>query len=344
MDLVCDAVFEGGGVRGIGLVGGVCGMEAAGYTFRYVVGTSAGSIMASLLAAGYSGAEIKAEMLKLDFTKLQGEDWLTNTGTFGKVLKLLLVNGIYNADYLEAWLEGLLKRKGKTRFGDIRVPGASDEKFKYRFQAIASDLSNSSMLVLPRDLSQFGIDPDQFSITKAVRMSISIPVFYEPYILTDIDGRKHVIVDGGMLSNYPMWLLDDRKPNLDYPTFGFKFCSSAPEEPEAEDYADVRKLPGLLKSLVRTSMDAHDKYYISNSMGDFQRTIPISSKILRDGKPESVNAVDFAISAADQEAIFNNGLQAVKTFLRTWSFENWKSAFRTGAQKSGRATVTVRSH
>ena len=40
----CDAVFEGGGVRGIGLVGAVYQMERSGYTFGNVAGSSAGAI------------------------------------------------------------------------------------------------------------------------------------------------------------------------------------------------------------------------------------------------------------------------------------------------------------
>ena len=330
MERICDAVFEGGGVKGIGLVGGVCGMESAGYSFRNVAGTSAGAIVASLLSVGYTGAEIKTEMMKLDFKKFQGEDWLTKLGIAGKMTKLAFKCGIFNADYLEQWLDELFKRKGKTRFGDIR--GTDSPKKTYRFQAIASDLSRSRMLILPRDLASFGIDPDQFSITRAVRMSISIPLFYEPFILTDIDGKKHVIVDGGLLSNYPMWLMDNRNPNPSCPVFGFKFCSSAPEEPIMDDYVAVDNLPGLLIALARTSMDAHDKRYINVGNGDFNRTIPISDVIMRNGKQESVNAVYFDIKSEEQESLFNNGLTAAKTFIRAWSFEKWKSMYRSGAR------------
>ena len=51
-----DAVFEGGGVKGIGLVGAVSEIEKAGYTFENLAGTSAGAIVASLLAVGYKAA------------------------------------------------------------------------------------------------------------------------------------------------------------------------------------------------------------------------------------------------------------------------------------------------
>ncbi|MDR2648188.1 MAG: patatin-like phospholipase family protein [Clostridiales bacterium] len=333
MEMLCDAVFEGGGVKGIGLVGGVCGLEAAGYSFRNVAGASAGAIVASLLSVGYTGAEIREEMLKLDFKKFQGEDWLAKLGLPGKAAKLILTNGVYKADYLEGWLGALLKRKGKTRFGHIRVSNPAGGNAQYRFQAVASDLSESRMLVLPRDLVSFGIDPDRFNITKAVRMSMSIPVFYEPYILTDADGRKHVIVDGGLLSNYPMWLLDDRRSNPSYPTFGFKFSSSTSEEPYGEDFQQVSQLPAFLKALARTSLDAHDKHYISVSKGDYQRSITISSVAAINGKHTPVSSVDFAIKSDTQEALFNNGLRAAKVFLRTWDFDKWKDTYRNGPRR-----------
>ena len=48
-----DAVFEGGGVKGIGLVGAVAVTEAHGFQFENVAGTSAGAIVAALIAARY---------------------------------------------------------------------------------------------------------------------------------------------------------------------------------------------------------------------------------------------------------------------------------------------------
>lgn len=62
-----DGVFEGGGVKGIAFVGAIAATEDAGYEFENVAGTSAGSIVASVIAAGYSAAEIKTIMDDLDY-------------------------------------------------------------------------------------------------------------------------------------------------------------------------------------------------------------------------------------------------------------------------------------
>src|SRR5262249_12489057 len=59
-------------------------------------------------------------------------------------------------------------------------------------------------------------------IADAVRMSMSIPYFFQPIILTDAEtGARSTIVDGGVLSNFPVWLFDTQKQEASRPTFGF---------------------------------------------------------------------------------------------------------------------------
>src|SRR5579863_636555 len=77
--LEADLVFEGGGVKGIGLAGAYRALSDAGYQPQCVAGTSAGAIMASLVAAGYSGAELEGIVLNkqtMDFRKFEDETLL----------------------------------------------------------------------------------------------------------------------------------------------------------------------------------------------------------------------------------------------------------------------------
>src|SRR5687768_2196061 len=61
------SVFEGGGVRGTALVGAVAAAEEMGVRFRAVAGSSAGAIVGSLIAAGYSAAEMRTLLTEKDF-------------------------------------------------------------------------------------------------------------------------------------------------------------------------------------------------------------------------------------------------------------------------------------
>jgi NTE family protein len=322
-----DAVFEGGGVKGIGLAGAVAEVEKAGYQFENLAGTSAGSIIAGLLAVGYTAAEIKREMEKLDYNNFKDEGLLDKLGLLGKGFSLGLEYGIYEGEFFESWFENLLRAKGKTTFGQIKTE-YKDEKFKYKFQAIAADITDRRLIVLPGDLPYFGFDPDAFSISRAVRMSMSIPVFFEPVKLRDSSGRVHFIVDGGVLSNYPIWLLDDGTSKPAWPTFGFKLVEPDNRELKKADRSPINNMVNFLKALAGTMMDAHDNYHISNSKGDFDRTIGIATIIDLNGVQTEIKTTDFDITQEQSQALYENGVEAGKKFLATWDFDAWVEKYR----------------
>lgn len=74
--LRCNGVLEGGGVKGIGHVGAVHALEQAGYRFERVAGSSAGAIVAALIAADYHGEEMAQLMKSHDYMKFKQTDLL----------------------------------------------------------------------------------------------------------------------------------------------------------------------------------------------------------------------------------------------------------------------------
>jgi len=322
-----DAVFEGGGVKGIGLVGAVSEIEKAGYSFENVAGTSAGAIVAALLAVGYKAAEIRAELERLDYNKFKDEGLLDKLGVIGKGLSIGFEYGVYEGDYFEEWIERLLSAKGKTRFGAIKTDH-TEEKYRYKLMVIAADVTDRRLLVLPGALKDLGYDPDQFSISRAVRMSMSIPVFFEPVRLQDASGRTHLIVDGGLLSNYPIWLLDDGTSNPPWPTFGFKLVEPDKRKLKVGGREAINNPVAFLKALAGTMMDAHDNYHISVTKGDFERTIGIQTIVTVNGSEKEIRTTDFDIEPEESRALYENGVEAAKKFLATWDFQRWKQAYR----------------
>lgn len=323
-----DGVFEGGGVKGIGLVGAVAGMEEAGYEFENMAGTSAGAIVAALLAADYKAEEIKSELVKLDYTKFKDEGFLDKFGVIGKGLSTIFEYGIYEGNYFESWLGDLLEAKGKTTFGQIRT-NYNEEKYMYRLQVIATDITDHKLLILPQDLKDFGRDPDQFSIAKAVRMSMSIPVFFEPVRLEDGSGKVHIIVDGGVLSNYPVWLMDDGTSSPPWPTFGFKLMEQNAREIKKGDHKNpVHNPVSYLMALVGTMIGAHDNFYISRSKGDYDRTIGIPTTINIDGMEKEIKTTYFDITQEESLKLYDNGKKTAEEFLKTWDFGVWTKKYR----------------
>lgn len=328
-----NAVFEGGGIRGIGHAGAAGVFEEEGYRFESVAGSSAGAIIASLIAVGYTCAELKTIMENTDYLKFRQESFLDHLGVFGKLIEILFDYGIYSADYFENWLHALLQRKGKTTFGDIwRSPQLGDDGC--RLHVTASDLTDKKLLVFPEDLRAFCDDPNSFSIAKAVRMSMSIPLFYEPVKLKDKHGKVHYIVDGGLLSNYPMWILDDGKSNPERPVFGFKFV----DDPGGKEHKDAGKMNvfSYLTSIVSTAVDSLDQRYISTSRGDYQRTVAIPATIETEGGKKLLSATDFDVTREESAALYQNGREAAQRFLAGWDFQRWKAVYRNPAAAMAR--------
>jgi NTE family protein len=316
-----DAVFEGGGVRGSAFVGAIEVTESLGYTYENLAGTSAGAIVAGLLAAGYRAAEIKAVMDSVDYARFKDATTLDEVPLAGPAGNVLLTEGIYKGDYAEQWIRGLLAAKNIRTFADLVMPEyADDPRFRYKLQVVASDITRGKLLVLPGDAVDYGITPDSLDVAKAIRMSMSIPFFFEPVVMNSSDGRaprgghqKNYIVDGGILSNYPVWLLDDGTPNPPWPTIGYKLVDPT----EGRDH-EIDGPIDFLTAMFETMMDAHDARYIEDK--DFARSVPI--------KTLGVQSTDFGITSEQKDMLAASGKKAAQEFFKNWDFEKYKKKYR----------------
>jgi NTE family protein len=312
-----DAVFEGGGVKGIGLVGAVEFMEEAGLQFQNVVGTSAGAIVAALVAAGYSAPELRSIMESLDYRQFQDMSRLDRLPLVGPALSVLREKGLYEGAYLESWLRELLAkapRKVRT-FRDLHMEGAEPgSKYFYKLQVIAADLTRRKQLVLPWDIRDYGMDPEELDVAWAVRMSMSIPLFFEPVKIQNAQGQTCFIVDGGVLSNFPVDILDNGKANPPWPTFGFKLVDRLHDDGRVMEQPNrIRGPVSLLRAMISTMMEAHDARYIQQK--NFDRTITIPTM--------GVRTTDFGIRQEQTQALHRAGREAARRFLLKWDFQAW---------------------
>jgi NTE family protein len=332
-DRFADLVFEGGGVKGIGLAGAYAALTERGFEPKCVAGTSAGAITAALVAAGYSSAELDDILLTLPFASFKDADWWDRAGGPGKLVSLIREKGIYEGRFFRDWIAGLLEAKGVTRFGDLAFEGDDPPEKGHRLKVIASDVTHRRMLVLPDDAGHLGVDPDELEIAYAVRMSMSIPVFFEPVVhRNQSTGEDHLIVDGGMLSNFPVWLFDAHGREPRWPTFGLMLVEPDPKVPlghrlGAEDHGVPRgSLIDYMKSLASTMMAAHDRLYLENAT--FARTIPIPTL--------GVGTTEFDIRPDRARALYDSGRSAAGAFLDDWDFEAYVDEFRSGGSPAGR--------
>lgn len=291
-----DGVFSGGGIKGFALIGAIQEIEKRGFQFERVAGTSAGSIVAAFIAAGYGSSEMEQLLDELDLTKFLDARKVIIPFPLAKWLFVYWKLGLYKGNELEKWIEEKLAAKGVRTFRDL--PQQS-------LRIIASDLSNGRLMVLPDDLVKYGIPPESFSIAKAVRMSCSIPYFFEPVKLKSMDG-VNVIVDGGVLSNFPMWLFDRENVQKLRPVIGIKLSA---DEYEHEKHK-IKNAIQLFAALFETMKDAHDSRYVSRKHA--QNIIFVPS--------EGALATEFHLTDEKKHELFDLGREAAKKFFKTWCY------------------------
>jgi NTE family protein len=253
-----DLVFEGGGAKGSVFVGALLEFEQRGHSARRFLGTSAGAITATLIAAGYNSKEILDAVNEklangkprfssfMDIPARFADPVIKNSLTyaiFRKVdlpwvpemvedriddeifEKLMLLDayreifsfvergGLYSGMNFLRWIKEKLNKKNPS-FGDATFSELYAET-KNDLSLVASDTSGQQKLILNHRTA-----PD-CPVSWAVRMSMSIPFVWQEvhwhedwgtYRGKDITG--HIIVDGGLLSNFPIHYLSSKDEDV----------------------------------------------------------------------------------------------------------------------------------
>ena len=193
-------IFEGGGVRGVAIAGAVAAAQDSGVIFDRVIGTSAGALVASLIAAGYTSSELSETVCSVEWRSLLDPVPGARIPVIGKHIALILKKGIYRGDRLEKVWGDLLAAKGVRTFGDLRPRTLT---------VVATDLNHSRGIAIPEALPSYGIDPLSFPVARAVHMSAAIPFLFTPVPLRDLSrGETVLMADGAMAANYPIGLAE----------------------------------------------------------------------------------------------------------------------------------------
>ncbi|BBZ29587.1 membrane protein [Mycolicibacterium madagascariense] len=326
-----DLVLSGGGVKGVGLVGAVVALLDAGYVPQRVSGTSAGSIVGAVVAAAAQSGTITGEQvedlaLQLNYRKFLDAGPGERIPVVGPSVALLRGTGIYRGDYARDWVRDRLAELGVHTFGDLAIddPELPPEQ-RYRLVVTVSDLTTGQLIRLPWDYRRvYGLDPDEQSVADAVRASMSIPFFFRPVSLTSASGRTSTLVDGGLLSNFPIDSLDrtDGKPPR-WPTFGVTLL---PNLPDGNDrlipaLAPLRLLgaPHLLEDVITTALVGRDQAYLNQPWVQ-ARTIRVDST--------KVGFLDFDLRRNDVLALYAEGHAAAERFLAGWDWAAYLRRFR----------------
>ena len=155
----------GGAARGFAHIGVIKALEAQGIVPDIVVGTSAGSVVGALYAAGNTGFSLQKMAIELDEAGIT--DW--TVPFFAKA-------------------SGVLKGEALQNYVNKAIGNQAIEKMKLPFGAVATDLNTGAAILFRR--GNAGL---------AVRASSSVPGVFQP-----VKVGEHSYVDGGLVSPVPV--------------------------------------------------------------------------------------------------------------------------------------------
>jgi NTE family protein len=335
-----DLVLEGGGVKGVGLVGAVDQLIRSGYNVERVAGTSAGSIVAAFLAAGLNADQLTEVMdsLRYECVPDRGPPGLP---VVSEGFSLLRNGGAYEGDYVRDFVFEKLKGFGVSTFGDLRRtdagadPNLSDNR-RYKLVVMATDVTKGRLLRLPWDYPQLNLDPDRQIVADAVRASMSIPLYFDPVTIRDgKTGEATTLVDGGVLSNFPVEIFDRTDGNTPrWPTFGIQILPDLPIgsaqllPPIAHPaLRALQLLPAgrLLEQVLATAVVGNDQTHLEQPCVRC-RTIRVDTA--------GIGIVEFDASAQKRQMVAANGARAAGQFLQSWDWDRYKRECR-GAAAAG---------
>lgn len=188
----------------------------------------------------------------------------------------------------------------------------------------ATDVSSGELLYLPWDYPRFGLDPDAQLVADAVAASIAIPFYFEPVYLTNRHTQEqHVLVDGGVLSNFPITVFDRTDGETPrWPTFGVKIIPRLPSRNrEVVPIAGRIPLAGVrhLEAVAATMIVGRDQTYLQRPCVAM-RTLQVDTR--------GVGVVEFNLDEARRQQLFANGWNEADRFLARWDWPSYLARCR----------------
>ena len=316
-----DLVLEGGGVKGIGLVGAVLTLHDAGYQFPRVAGTSAGAITAALVAAlQAAGKPLTSARGVRQLGRLPEVPSRGLAPTRARPGRRRRRAAAAHGPPLGR-LPRRMARRDPRRDRDHDLRAAEDGRprqlaarsdLRYSLIVHTADITRRKVVRLPWDYGNYGLDPGRQRIVDAVRASMSIPFFFEPVrgqgtrrdlrrcdLLQGIGdvGRRRTAVELSRRSVRPQrrptpTMADDRHQAV-----------SARHDSAVRAASDdtIHEAIDCLQTLLNNA----DRYYLTPDK--VARTIFIDST--------GITATDFDITPEQRATLFGNGQNAASQWL-----------------------------
>ncbi len=312
-----NLVFEGGGVKGIAYGGALTRLEEMDILKDVVrvAGTSAGAITATLLSLGYDSVSVSKIISETNFKKFED-----NTFFFIRdIIRLIKNYGWNKGDVFESWMSNLIFQKTGNKnftFQELHEKVLEGKEGYRDLYVIATNVTKQKAEVISYE------NYPNLPIYKAVRMSMSIPIFFE-----SVKYNNDYYVDGGLTSNYAIQIFDnvkyvknpencfyafsgyDEDYSFNYETLGFRVDSQKEKNylnPTWEgDPSATKSLKKFVMALINFTVEMVNKKHLNRN--DWNRTVFIDSG--------DVNTTEFNLKKDKVDFLITSGMRAVDDYF-----------------------------
>jgi len=262
--------------------------------------------------------------------------------------------GLNPGDNFKNWIDELLKANDienveslRQKMNDflpsmrLRSESGPVSNLRGEIKIIASDLSTNTKVIFPDMTDLYYSSPESVNPSDFVRSSMSIPIFFKPFKISNLptgrdaqdNWRKKAkyrgqiplqvtMVDGGIMSNFPIDVFHDRSVIPRKPTLGIKLGVERTEENK------VGNVFQLAFSVFDSARQIRDFEFIFNNP-EFERLVTYVD--LKD-----FNWLDFNLSDTNKVEMFARGAEAACVFLKSFNWKEYKSLRENRSKETNR--------
>lgn len=192
-------VLSGGGAKGLAHIGVLKEIEAAGIKIDYIGGTSMGAIVGALYASGYTAHQLDSIFTTVDFERLIQDDLPRSAKTFyekedSEKYAITLPFDDFKIAFPSALSKGQNIYNLFTQLTDHVKNVREFDKLPIPFFCVATDVEKGTAVIL-----------DEGYLPQAISASGALPSLFSPVVID-----KRLLIDGGVVNNYPVEELKDR--------------------------------------------------------------------------------------------------------------------------------------
>jgi NTE family protein len=206
-----NLVLEGGGMKGIAYAGAFEVLDSLGISdsIERIAGTSSGAMNGMMYALGYTGKELRHLNMNTNFGKYNQVGF----PLIGGLIRIKKTYGYYKTDKLVEDLAKIMEMRGFSKdltFQQLYEAKQAGKKVKLLYLT-GANLTDQKIEIFSHETYP------NMRVLDAVRISISIPVYFEALFMQpdgslvekkEADSTTKVMVDGGILDNYPFYVFD----------------------------------------------------------------------------------------------------------------------------------------